>query len=115
MRYVEREVRDDQIECRGMVDATAATTVMRAAATEIRTCYELELRHNRELAGQVRLAMLVGSTGAVEDIDLHGDLAGPSFVDCVRRATARLQFPPPEGGDCAVIAVPLNFRPLDRT
>jgi hypothetical protein len=108
------EVRVSELDCSGTLDAASAVTVIRAAVAEFRTCYELELRRDRELAGRARVAILVGSTGAVEDVDVQGDLTASSFVECVRRAAMPLQFAAPEGGDCVVVVAPLDLRPLER-
>ncbi|MCG8554153.1 MAG: AgmX/PglI C-terminal domain-containing protein [Proteobacteria bacterium] len=79
--------------------------------SRVRTCYERRLKVNNALQGTIALRLRVDAGGRVAATQASGSLRDNEVFSCVRNLAKEWQFPPPEGGDCAVVAVPFNFTP----
>ncbi len=101
----------DSWDCGGEIPEAALRTVINSNYTQVRNCYERRLKMNNMLTGRVNLTMKVNATGAVVDSRVGGSLRDEDVRQCVRRLSTTWRFPPPSGGNCAVIGAPFNFTP----
>ena len=63
------------------------------------------------MQGTVALALLIGPDGTVRSVRAGGSLRDEALLRCVGDASSQWRFPPPAGGDCAVVSVPFLFAP----
>ena len=61
----------------------------------------------------MRLEIMVGADGGVDDVRTSGSLRDREFSSCVRSEVNRMHFPHVTGGPCAVVAVPYTFTPAN--
>ena len=87
-----------------------ASRVVAGMRAGFRACYQRGLAENPDAAGSIRLTIQVGPGGEVTSVSASqsGSLP-PSVVSCVRARAQAAQFDGPEGGQGAVIAVPVTF------
>lgn len=98
-------------ECSGDIDRKAAARLVATNKRQVTTCYERRLKMNNVLQGNLRLRIKVGSTGSVVATAVSGTLNDQEVYRCVRNLAKNWNFPPPEGGKCAIVEAPFNFTP----
>jgi tetratricopeptide (TPR) repeat protein len=95
----------------GPLDARAIEKVARANRAAIRACYEDQLAVHPELAGRVKVEVVVGASGAVLDADVAGStLDNDAAESCILAQVRSWTFPAPAGTGASVVAMPFNFR-----
>lgn len=95
--------------CTGSVEP-ALEKALQARGAQARSCYNLALEHQPELAGRLVLSVRVGENGETCRAAIaENDLESPEVEACVLQRFRNGQFPPPKGG-CADTRVPLNFK-----
>jgi hypothetical protein len=79
--------------------------IVHASFARLRLCYELGLRANPELAGDVVVRFVIDRSGAVSTSAVGTDttLADPDVNACIARQVGQLSFPRPEGGIVTVV------------
>jgi hypothetical protein len=88
-----------EAESPGFLDPDRIAGVVQAGLPLVARCYRAGLGRQQELAGNVRLRFVIGSTGRIERIEDSGsDLPDLFAVDCVAEGFHALRFPAPEGG-----------------
>jgi TonB family protein len=85
--------------------------VLGEAQSSIRSCYERALRNNNQLQGSVALEVRVGGNGHVDNSRIRGNLRDAEVTKCIQNLAKNWRFPPPSGGNCAVVGAPYNFTP----
>jgi len=105
-----KEVRDEWA-CDGDLQRAALQTVINNNRAQVRNCYERRLKVNNVLAGDLKLKIKVGANGQVAAAAVSGTLHDNEVFGCVRSLAQKWSFPPPEGGQCAVVQVPFQFAP----
>jgi hypothetical protein len=98
-------------ECSGEIAAADARRVISEFNTQIRNCYERQLKQNPVLQGNMILAVRVGADGRVGGTQLSGSLHDRDVFACVRNVASHMRFPPPGGRDCAIVQVPYTMTP----
>ena len=101
----------DPWSCPGDIPVTDIKKVLGEAQSSIRSCYERALRNNNQLQGSVALEVRVGGSGRVDNSRVRGSLRDPEVSKCIQNLTKNWRFPPPTGGNCAVVGAPYNFTP----
>jgi hypothetical protein len=100
---------DTSDECEGRATPELLENLRKRGATS-RGCFTALLRRGTEARGQVKVALQIGSSGKVADMELEGDdVADAKFGQCL---TEHFRVPfsstPPENG-CLSVKIPLNF------
>ena len=98
-------------ECSGDIDRRAAAKRVAASKRQVTACYERRLKMNNVLQGNLTLRLKVGSNGNVVATAANGTLKDRQVYGCVRNLARNWSFPPPTGGNCAIVAAPFNFTP----
>jgi TonB family protein len=106
-----RVAAQDPWSCPGDIPVADIKKVLGEAQSSIRSCYERALRNNNQLQGSVALEVRVGSSGRVDNSRVRGNLRDPEVSKCIQNLTKNWRFPPPSGGNCAVVGAPYNFTP----
>jgi outer membrane biosynthesis protein TonB len=101
----------DPWSCPGDIPVTDIKKVLGEAQSSIRACYERALRNNNQLQGSVALEVRVGLSGKVDNSRVRGNLRDPEVSKCIQNLAKSWRFPPPRGGNCAVVGAPYNFTP----
>jgi len=101
----------DPWECAGDLAPKDITKVLNESQSQIRSCYERELRNNNALQGDMKLQVKIGSDGSVASTRVRGTLNDKKVRECVQNIAKRWTFPAPGGGPCAVFDAPYNFMP----
>jgi len=109
-KHGHRVVRDDW-DCEGDLAREALQKVIDSNRSQIRNCYERRLKVNNILQGDLKLKLKVGATGQMAAAAVSGTLKDPEVFKCVRAIAEHWTFPPPSGGNCAVVQVPFQFSP----
>lgn len=100
-------------KCTGTAPA-ALQTALSGAASASRSCYERALRNNTMLQGRLTVAVRVASTGSVCGASIAQDgLGSPEVSSCVTAIFRGRSFPPPTGGTCVDVNIPLSFTPRE--
>lgn len=98
-------------ECSGEIAPAEARRVIGEFNTQIRNCYERQLKQNPLLEGSMTLAVRVAPDGRVDGTQVSGSLRDRDVFACVRNVASHMRFPAPGGRDCAMIQVPFTFTP----
>lgn len=84
---------------------------VRAHAGEVRTCYQAELRRNRQLEGRVIFDFLIGPSGDVLYTQVRSSSLGDGAVEkCIGSAIRGWKFDKPEGDAPVVVTYPFVLR-----
>ena len=84
---------------------------VRARASSLRACYEVQLSAHPSLGGKLTVQWTIASDGSTTGDRVVSDtLQSPAVSDCVQRAIRRIRFQAPEGGTC-VVQWPFVFNP----
>lgn len=101
----------DPWSCPGDIPVNDIKKVLNDAQSSIRACYERALRNNNQLQGSVSLEVRVGANGRVDNSRIGGNLKDAEVRKCIQNLAKGWSFPPPTGGNCAVVQRPYNFTP----
>ncbi len=101
----------DPWECAGDLAPKDITKVLNESRSQIRSCYERELRNDNALQGDLKLQVKIGSDGSVAATRVRGTLNDKKVRECMQNIAKRWTFPAPSGGSCAVFDAPYNFMP----
>ncbi len=87
---------------------------IRLARPKLRACYEHALRSEPALAGDLKVGIEVGPSGAVTQVNLDGSLAQHAVAACVEGVLRKLPLPAPPPGKKVVMTLlqPLVFAPV---
>jgi hypothetical protein len=97
--------------CSGDLPRAAVESTIAENRLQFRNCYERRLKVNNQLEGRVTVNMRVSRTGAVDAVQVGGNLRDAEVLSCVRRIAQRIRFAVPSGGGCATVSAPFNFSP----
>lgn len=101
----------DEWDCEGDLARAALQSVIDSNRAQIRNCYERRLKMNNILQGDLKLKLKIGATGQMSAAAVSGTLKDQEVFNCVRAIALKWSFPPPSGGNCAVVQVPFQFSP----
>jgi hypothetical protein len=73
-------------------------------------CYSERLREQPSLAGTLVVRLRVGANGASTAAHVGG-IDDAELVECVGNDALTWEFPPPSGGECAIVEAPFALRP----
>jgi len=105
--------RDAWESCTGDIPRAEAARVIHDFNTQIRNCYERQLKQNPALQGNLTVDLMIAPDGRVEGTRLAGTLRDRDVFACVRSVTSHMRFPAPGGRDCAVVQAPFSFTPRE--
>jgi len=91
------------------LDKEVIQGVVKEHTAEIRTCYENELKNNKELAGKLDLSWTVGAEGTVTEVVAKENTLNKAVEDCVVEAIKKWTFPAPKGGETVKVDYPFVF------
>ena len=94
----------------GSIDPAAIQSVVRSRVPEIERCYARGKMDDPELKGRVTVRIHIAGNGAVTSAEVEGSTVSQSGVEsCIVEAVGSWKFPPPVGGQPAVISYPFNL------
>ncbi|MSP92255.1 MAG: AgmX/PglI C-terminal domain-containing protein [Myxococcales bacterium] len=100
-----------QGESTGGCDKGDIAKNVRARASALRACYEVQLLTKPDLSGKLTMQWTITGEGTVANAKLVNDtMSNDQVSDCVMRAIQRIRFLKPEAGIC-VIQWPFVFSP----
>lgn len=103
----------DALEKMGKIDARAVNSFINSRFQQVRTCYEMRLKKNPLLEGNLDLNIGISTRGKVTSIGVNKDTLGDREVlSCVKKRIRSWTFPKPEGGR-VVIAKSFKFKKKD--
>ncbi len=84
---------------------------VRARASELRACYEAQLRVEPELSGSITVEWTITTDGSVSDAKtVRNSLHNEIVTACVLQTIAKMQFARPRAGVC-FLQWPFTFLP----
>jgi TonB family protein len=96
----------------GSLDRDIIKRVIRSHLSEIKYCYERELRKDPKLRGSVDVRFTIGPTGSVSASMTPRNTTGSEALEsCLAKAVKRWKFPKPTGGGIVVVTYPFVFKP----
>ncbi len=100
-------------KCSGDASSELRTALSSTAAAS-RSCYERALRSNTMLQGRLTVAVRVASNGSICSATVTNDtLKSQEVTSCVAGLFRGRGFPPPTGGTCVDVNIPLSFTPRE--
>lgn len=92
----------------------ALQSALTATASASRGCYERALRNNAALQGRMVVSVRIAANGTVCGASISQDALGAQDVSsCVLGLFRGKTYPPPTGGRCVDVNVPLSFQPRE--
>jgi outer membrane biosynthesis protein TonB len=94
----------------GTIDREAVRRVIRSILSQIRACYEKQLRLNPTLSGKVVITFEIAEQGRVTSaVPKSSSLPDPEVGRCVAARIKSQRFPEPPAGTIAVVDYPFVF------
>jgi len=94
----------------GSIDREAVRRVIRSIVTQIRSCYEKQLKLNPALAGKLVITFEIAEAGKVRSARAKSNELGDTVVgECVSARISAQRFPEPPEGTIAVVDYPFVF------
>lgn len=94
----------------GTIDREAVRRVIRSILTQIKSCYERELRVKKGLEGKVVIQFEIMEQGRVRTAKTKSSSMGnPNVESCVAARIREARFPEPPPGSIAVVDYPFVF------
>jgi TonB family protein len=88
---------------KGSLDKELIRNVIRSHIKEVKTCYESELEHKKDLAGKVMIRFTISPAGKVSESAVEQTTLGNATVEkCIAEAVRGWEFPKPQGGSVVV-------------
>lgn len=97
--------------CQGSIAPDMVREAVGQSGRLVFECYRTRLADRPDLAGTLVLELLVGADGAVRASHVTGTLQDESVTSCAGNAALAWHFPPPAGGECAIVAAPFRLEP----
>lgn len=96
----------------GSLDKDIIRRIVRAHINEVRTCYNIGLKKDPTLAGEVTIAFTISGTGTVSSATVKDDTVPDAKVGkCIAKAVKRWVFPKPTGGGLVAVRYPFVLSP----
>lgn len=109
-RLVKAHIDDRRVE-RAMT-RDVFDSVIKLHTSEIKQCYEPELKADPSLAGRVDVVMTIGAHGAVCEASAGRSTVGNEKLEaCLVNHVSQMRFPPTKGGEKLVVTYPFLFSP----
>jgi len=101
--------------CTGTIAQALVQESVGRHGTGVFGCYEEMRAEKPDFEGTLILDLEVDARGRVSDADLGGTLDEEPFLACIRSDLGAWRFPPPVGGECAIVRAPfaLSAPPAD--
>jgi hypothetical protein len=104
----------DDMVLDGGLDPSVIKATIGKYLNQIRACYELGLRKNPGLTGQVTMSFEVAGTGRLNFAKVHQSTLGDEQVtECISQKMVTWQFPKPLGGVSVKVKYPFLLRPVN--
>lgn len=104
----------DDMELDGGLDANVIKATIAKYLNQVRACYELGLRRNPGLTGQVTMNFEVGGQGMLNFAKvLQSTLGDAEVSNCISDRMMTWQFPRPVGGVNVKVKYPFLLRPVN--
>jgi hypothetical protein len=98
-------------EAGALLSKESVRQVIRDRYTEIRACYEKELKKKPNLHGTVTARFMISEDGSVASVDMASSkLPSAPAVECVGEIFKTMKFPPPPNG-MILITYPIQLMP----
>ncbi len=94
----------------GALEKSQIDRVVKAHLTQIRWCYQRELRANPALEGKVVIKFVIDQSGGVSQAKVHAtSLNNPIVENCMCERFMAFQFPKPKGNGIVIVTYPFYF------
>jgi hypothetical protein len=100
-------------ECTGHIPEETLLEVLTHADKGVYECYRKALAQDPEFRAKLEFLLHVTSEGKVLKTRVENAVMDYDLTPCMADELTTWQFPPPEGGDCAVVTLPFEFDPSD--
>jgi TonB family protein len=78
---------------------------------ELKSCYEVELSKNPNLAGKVAIGFVINPVGDIGSVEVtESTMESEPVKQCILRNVQRWQFPAPKGGGVVEVTYPFIFQ-----
>ncbi len=102
------------IELDGGLDRAVIAATIAKYLSQVRACYELGLRRNAALQGQVTMGFEIGGTGRLNFAKVNKSSLGDDEVgSCIATKMMTWDFPKPVGGVNVKVSYPFLLRPVN--
>lgn len=96
--------------CQGVIGPEILREAIGAQAGTVLGCHQQVYAGTADPPrGTLTIELRIGESGSPLDAHVGGPLQDPQLLECIQRAAATWQFPPPVGGDCAIISAPFQL------
>jgi hypothetical protein len=114
-RKVAGQVKLAELQVDGGLAPEVVRRVIRQRLSQIRFCYEQELRATPDLTGALQFRFAIAADGKVTTSAITGGDASLTerTGECVRRVWTRMRFPASEGDAVSIVTLGLTFQPGD--
>lgn len=104
------EASGDDAAWEGTIDREAVRRVIRSILSQIKSCYERQLRSNSQLEGKVVIQFEIGAQGRVDVAKTRSTTLNDATTEsCVAARIKEARFPEPPPGSIAVVDYPFVF------
>jgi hypothetical protein len=104
----------NDIELEGGLDKAVIAATIAKYLSQVRACYEVGLRRNPALAGQVTMNFEIGPTGKLNFSKVGKSSLGDAEVpECIATRMMSWDFPKPVGGVNVKVNYPFLLRPVN--
>ena len=98
-----------EMACAGTLTQEQVTAAVGQHGRSVFECYEARHQEAPELAGTLQMQLRVNSAGGVDLARFLGPMQDEGLLACIRERLRDWRFPPPAGGECAVVATPFSL------
>ena len=96
----------------GALDRSEIVKVVKRHMSQIRYCYEKELKLAPKLKGKLTVKFVIAKDGSVSSSSLKSSTMKNAAVDsCVPKRFKRMRFPKPKGGGIVIVSYPFLLNP----
>lgn len=92
-------------------DARIVASAVRAQATRIKRCYEIELAQNHTLRGTIRIEFVIMPDGEVVAVTATENTVSPGVGECVVAVIDSIRISPGPTGGYVRFRFPFTFEP----
>ncbi|MBW2463434.1 MAG: hypothetical protein JRH11_17420 [Deltaproteobacteria bacterium] len=105
---IERDGEAPDWDCAGTIDRELVQVTVGLKGTDVFACHSARATTVPGLSDSIRLLLHVRQDGKVDGAHVTG-ANDDVFVRCVGELALTWQFPPPVGGECAIVEVPFSL------
>lgn len=94
----------------GKLDAGKLMRMVRRRTSQLKYCYERELKSNPSLQGKLKLRITIALNGRVSETEVDENSLNTRVASCIISRLKRWRYPKPDG-EAATVVIPFFFSP----